>query len=141
MLKTKTVEIGEQKFVIASLSVRQYSQLQDARSQLYGDATSAEDIMAKAIPLSKVIEMEANYVVLPSLDNASKQVDGVNGSGQTADKIMDELDNDTFRFLVREILTLIGVRLETAPTPGPRAVAPGENSGAAAEKPQPHLLT
>lgn len=133
-LKTKEVEVDGQKFVIGSLSVRQYGAMMEARQNLYGDATSAEEIKAKNLPLGDMLKMEAEFVIAPSLNNAAKQQqNGESITPWTAESILDGMDNATFRGLVNEIFRLIGIKVAEAGTDaarGPQLVAPGESQAA-----------
>lgn len=134
MLKTKNVTIEGQDFHIASLSVRQYGAMMEARRGLYGDAATKEDMLAKNIPVDAMLKMEAEFVIVPSLNNASKQAGGTNGAAsKTADQILDEYDNATFRGLVNAIFDLIGIKVEpgTEAARGPQLVNAGEPQAAA----------
>jgi hypothetical protein len=127
-LKTRSVNVSGQDFNISSLNVRQFADLMDARKQLYGEAATAAEIMAKNVPSMDMLTLEAKYIVAVSLNNAAKG----NGSQEppiTGEEVLDALDHDTFRGLVSEIMGFIGLKVEQK---GPQAVAKSGESQAAA---------
>ena len=133
MLKQTKVTIHGQDFDIASLNVRQFGALMDARKTLYGDAGTAKEIMEKNVATEDMLNLEATFIVVPSLNNAArltqsnvKQLRGAETFADapggpapalvwTADRLLDELDHQTFRDLVTEIMKFIGLRVETDP--------------------------
>lgn len=125
MLKTKTVTVDGENFNIGSLSVRQFAALQDERKKLYGDAGTAEEIMAKDVPMASMLSLEANFIVVPSLNNYAKQNN--QEPNRNGDEILDGMEHTTFRKLVNEIMLFMGLAV---PAPGGATVAPGESQAA-----------
>lgn len=131
-LRTKKVTINDQEFNIGSLSVRQFGALMAARVALFGEDPKPEDY--KKQPLDKVAAMEAEFLLMPSLNNAMPKIAPL---GQelpdvwTVDRILDEFDYETMRELTRLIMDFMNIQIKPSAT-GPQAVSsPGESQAAA----------
>ncbi len=129
-LRSKKVTINDQEFTIGSLSVRQFGALMEARKSLFGDDPKPEDYQKK--PLNEVSAMEAEFLLVPSLNNAiPKQAP----SGQeidvwTVDRVLDEMDYETMRELTKAIMDFMNLAIKSSA--GPQAVnASGESKAVA----------
>jgi hypothetical protein len=138
MLRIKKVTVQGSDFMIGSLNVRQYMALDEARVALYGINPTKEKYLET--PGHKSAEMEAEFMVAPSLNNAIKakaqDASGVTQSSDSAPldpdaeklwtkaRVLDEMEWLIFRGLVMEILQLHGLKVEANPGEAKAAPAP-----------------
>ncbi len=145
-LRSKKVTINDQDFTIGSLSVRQFGALMEARKQLFGDDPKPEDYQKK--PLNEVSAMEAEFLLVPSLNNAMVQniqqaittdadqkqaaiiLDGDHLNKWTVDRVLDEFDYETMRELTKAIMDFMNLAIKSSA--GPQAVLPSGESKAVA---------
>ncbi len=141
-LRSKKVTINDQEFTIGSLSVRQFGSLMEARKSLFGDDPKPEDYQKK--PLNEVSEMEAEFLIVPSLNNAlsKARINELVGVEKfkdevtipviawTVDRVLDEMDYETMRELTKAIMEFMNLTIK--PSTGPQAVTPSGESKAVA---------